>query len=194
MAVPVQHLSATLGIGRREPLGSPEPLCPLLFPEDLSLLTLLLLPSLVPPFSVFPSGPLPRPSPGMPCLLSLPLLWTPFSCTLSVSELPSSSSHPSAADQVRAVQGSCSALCSCQHPTSINNFSPALKGKYYYSKHVTRQDKHTPLPSPSEGPTLYFLLSVSARVVFPSLALPPPAVPQDSPQPHWLAVHCIQGM
>ena len=102
----------------------------------------------------------------MPCLLSVPLPWTPFSRSLSFSELPSSSVCFSAADQVRAVQSSCSALCSCHHPTSINNFSPALKGKYYYSKHVTRQDKHTLLPSPSEGPTLCFLLYVSAGVVF----------------------------
>lgn len=148
----------------------------MLFPKNLSLRTPLLPPSLLPPFSVSPAGPLPRPSLGMPCLLSLPLLWTPFSCSLSFSELPSSSGGPSAADQVRAVQGSYSALCSCHHPASINNFSPALKGKYYYSKHVTRQDKHTLLPSLSERPTLCCLLSVSAGVISPRspphLALP----------------------
>lgn len=173
--------AALLGCMRSAPLGDAwhrTPVAPWLpgaaLPLIFSLRTSpsLLLSFLLPPFSVSPSGPLPRPSPGIPCLLSLPLPWTPFSCSLSFSELPSSSGRPSTADQVRAVQGSCSALCSCHHPTSINNFSPALKGKYYYSKHVTRQDKHTPLPSPSEGPTLCFLLSVSARVVFPRLALP----------------------
>lgn len=75
--------AALLGCTRLAPLGnawhwmpaallpffSLEPLCSLLFLEDLSLLTPLP-PSLVPSFSLSPAGPLPNPSLGMPCLLS----------------------------------------------------------------------------------------------------------------------------
>lgn len=73
--------AALLGCTRSAPLGNAwhrMPAAPLLFgatllfPEDLSLLTPLP-PSLVPSFSVSPTGPLPSPSLGMPCLLSFPL-------------------------------------------------------------------------------------------------------------------------
>lgn len=145
-------------------------------------------PSVVPLLSLSLAGSLPRLSPGMPACFLFPSFGLPSLPPSLFSELPSSSVHSPAADQVRAVQGSCSALCSCHHPTSINSFSPALKGKYYYSKHVTRQNKHMLMLSLSEGPTLCFLLSVSARVFFsPSSPCPPPAALRGSPWPcSWL--------
>lgn len=54
-----------------------------------------------------------------------------------------------------------------------------------------------PLLSPSEGPTLCFLLSVSAREVFPPLALPATSCATGQPvaTPAGCAVHmgCVMG-